>query len=390
MDTGHRRLGITVVRGEGVKVWDDVGREYLDFIAGWAVCSLGHSHPVLRKALHEQAERLILASNDVYTIPQIELAELLTTHSGLDKVFFCNSGAEANEGAVKLARKYGKLHLGGAYEVLSAYRAFHGRTLAMVAATGKTEYQASFTPLPEGFTHVPYDDLEALRSAMTEKTCAVLLEPVQGEGGVHVPREGYLKEVRHLCDERGLLLILDEVQTGCGRTGTLWAHEQSRIKPDIMTLGKGLGGGVPIAAILVKEQAACFGPGDHGSTFGGNPLCCAVAVATFRYLLEQDLPSNAARVGTYFREQLVALEDKYEVIKEVRGLGLLLAVEFTRPIALPVVHACRELGLLVNPLPPHTIRFMPPLIIGRPDVDRAVAMLDAALEGVMTPVQVPH
>lgn len=390
MDTGHRRLGVTLVRGEGAKVWDDAGREYLDFIAGWAVCNLGHSHPVLLKALQEQAQQLILASYDVYTIPQIELAALLTAESGLDKIFFCNSGAEANEGAVKLARKYGKLHLGGAYAVISAHRAFHGRTLAMVAATGKPEYQAPFTPLPEGFSHVPYDDLEALRGAITEKTCAVLLEPIQGEGGVRVPHQGYLKGVRRLCDERGLLLILDEVQTGCGRTGTLWAHQQFGIKPDIMTVGKGLGGGVPIAAFLVRDRAACFGPGDHGSTFGGNPLCCAVAAASFRHLVEQDLPGHAGRVGSYFMERLAALQDKYEIIREIRGRGLLIAVELTQPIALPVVHACRELGLLLNPLPPQTIRFMPPLIIDRPDVDRAVAILDAALERVLTAATIPR
>jgi len=222
MDTGHRRLGITVVRGEGATVWDAEGRAYLDFIAGWAACSLGHSHPVVLEALQGQSKRLILASNDVYTIPQLELAEVLIAASGLSKVFFCNSGAEANEGAVKLARKYGKLHRGGAFEVISALRGFHGRTLAMVAATGKPEYQAPFTPLPEGFRHVPYDDLEALRAAVNDRTCAVLLEPIQGEGGVHVPSESYLKEVRRLCDERGVLLILDEVQTGCGRTGAVW------------------------------------------------------------------------------------------------------------------------------------------------------------------------
>ncbi|HET7854094.1 MAG TPA: aspartate aminotransferase family protein [Candidatus Methylomirabilis sp.] len=383
MDTGHRRLGVTVVRGEGAKVWDAMGREYLDFIAGWAACSLGHSHPVLLKALKEQADRLILASNDVYTIPQIELAELLASVSGLEKVFLCNSGAEANEGAVKLARKYGKLHLNGAYEVISALRAFHGRTLAMVAATGKPEYQAPFTPLPEGFTHVPHDDVEALRAAVSHKTCAVLLEPIQGEGGVHVPGDRYLKDVRQLCDERGLLLILDEVQTGCGRTGTLWGHERSGIKPDIMTVGKGLGGGIPIAAILVSARAACFGPGDHGSTFGGNALCCAVATAVLRHILEEDLSGNAAAVGSYFTERLLALQEKWKIAKAVRGQGLLLAVEFSEPIALQVVKACRDLGLLANPLPPHTIRFMPPLIIGRKDVDQATLILDAALEQVM-------
>jgi len=240
------------------------------------------------------------------------------------------------------------------------------------------------TPLPEGFTHVPYDDVEALRAAVSHKTCAVLLEPIQGEGGVHVPGDRYLKDVRQLCDERGLLLILDEVQTGCGRTGTLWGHEQSGIKPDIMTVGKGLGGGIPIAAILVSTRAACFGPGDHGSTFGGNALCCAVATAVLRHILEGDLSGNAAAVGSYFTERLLTLQEKWKIAKAVRGQGLLLAVEFSEPIALQVVKACRDLGLLANPLPPHTIRFMPPLIIGRKDVDQATLILDAALERVVS------
>ncbi|MFQ5802513.1 MAG: aspartate aminotransferase family protein [Candidatus Methylomirabilales bacterium] len=382
MDTGHRRLGITVVRGERAKVWDDSGREYLDFIAGWAACSIGHCHPVILNALEEQGKRLILAGYDVYTIPQIELAELLTSASGLHRVFFCNSGAEANEGAVKLARKYGKLHLNGAYEVISALRAFHGRTLAMVAATGKPEHQKHFTPLPAGFTHVRFDDIQALRDAVKDTTCAILLEPVQGEGGVNIPDEGYLKEVRRLCDERGLLLILDEVQTGCGRTGTLWGHEQFGVTPDIMTLGKGLGGGVPIGAILVNERAACFGPGDHGSTFGGNALCTAVAAAVFRYILKEDLPGNAARVGTYFRDRLLDLQEKYGAVKAVRGRGLLVALEFNAAIALPFAQTCRRLGLLTNPLPPHTIRFMPPLTIQPHDVDQAIAILETAIRQI--------
>ena len=382
MDTGHRRLGVTLVRGEGAMVWDEAGREYLDFIAGWAACSLGHCHPVIVEALREQSERLILASLDVYTIPQIELAELLTSSSGLAKVFFCNSGAEANEGAVKLARKYGKLHLNGAYEVISALKSFHGRTLAMVAATGKPEYQAPFTPLPEGFSHVPFNDVAALRAAVRERTCAILLEPIQGEGGVNVPAENYLKEVRALCDERGILLILDEIQTGCGRTGTLWAHEVSGIRPDIMTVGKGLGGGIPIAALLANDRAACFGPGDHGSTFGGNPLCCAVAAAVFRFIVKEDLPGNATRVGSYFRERLLGLQEEWDVVKEVRGRGLLLAMEFTKPVALAMAKACRERGLLLNPIPPQTIRFMPPLIISPQDVDQAIVILDAAIRQI--------
>ncbi|MFQ5848917.1 MAG: aspartate aminotransferase family protein [Candidatus Methylomirabilales bacterium] len=379
MDTGHRRLGITVVRGEGALVWDETGREYLDFTAGWAACSLGHSHPVILKALAEQGRRLILAGYDVYSIPQVELAELLTSTSGLDKVFLCNSGAEANEGAVKLARKYGKLYLNGAYEVISALRGFHGRTLAMVAATGKPDYQAPFTPLPEGFTNVAYNDIQALEAAVKETTCAILLEPIQGEGGVIIPEDGYLEEVRNLCDARGLLLILDEVQTGCGRTGALWGHEQFGVKPDIMTVGKGLGGGVPIAGMVVRDRAACFGPGDHGSTFGGNALCSAVACAVLRHVMEEDLPGNAARVGSYFRDRLVDLQEKYEIIRAVRGRGLLVALEFAAPMALSVAQACRELGLLVNPLPPHTVRFMPPLNIRRDDVDQATRILEAAI-----------
>ncbi|MFQ5989209.1 MAG: aspartate aminotransferase family protein [Candidatus Methylomirabilales bacterium] len=382
MNTGHRRLGITVVRGDGAKVWDETGREYLDFIAGWAACSIGHCHPVIRHTLEEQGGKLILAGYDVYTIPQIELAERLTSATGLHKVFFCNSGAEANEGAVKLARKYGKLHLHGAYEVISALRGFHGRTLAMVAATGKPEHQAPFTPLPVGFTHVPFNDIQALRAAVKDTTCAILLEPIQGEGGVHVPDEEYLKEVRRLCDERGLLFILDEVQTGCGRTGTLWGHEQFGVTPDIMTLGKGLGGGVPIGAIVVNERAACFGPGDHGSTFGGNALCTAVAAAVFQYIVAEDLPGNAARTGGYFRDRLLDLQEKFDIIKEVRGRGLLVGLEFSAPIALPVVQACCQLGLLGNPLPPQTIRFMPPLTIQRHNVDRAIQILDAAIKQV--------
>ena len=383
MDTGHRRLGVTLVHGEGARVWDDAGRAYLDFIAGWAACSLGHCHPVIREALREQSERLILASLDVYTIPQIELAKLLTSLSGLAKVFFCNSGAEANEGAVKLARKYGKLHLKGAYEVISALKSFHGRTLAMVAATGKLEYQTPFTPLPEGFSHVPYNDVAALRAAVGERTCAILLEPIQGEGGVNVPTENYLKEVRALCDERGILLILDEIQTGCGRTGTLWAHESFGIKPDIMTVGKGLGGGIPIAAFLANDRAACFGPGDHGSTYGGNPLCCAVAAAVLRLIMKEDLVGNAARVGSYFRERLLTLQAKWDIVKDVRGRGLLLAMEFTKPIALAMAQACRERGLLVNPIPPQIIRFMPPLIIGEQDVDQAIVILESAITQII-------
>jgi len=267
-----KRLPVTLVRGEGARVWDDENREYLDFVGGWAVNILGHCHPVISQALEEQGRTLIQVSNQFYTIPQVELAQLLVENSCLDKVFLCNSGAEANEGAVKLARKYGKLHLNGAYEVITTLNSFHGRTLAMVAATGQAKYQEPYTPLPQGFVNVEYDNIEAIISATNPNTCAVMLEPVQGEGGVHMPSRDYLKNVRAWCDEKGLLFILDEVQTGMGRLGTLFGYQQYDVEPDVITLAKGLGGGVPIGAILAKEKASVFQPGDHGSTLGIMPL----------------------------------------------------------------------------------------------------------------------
>lgn len=252
----------------------------------------------------------------------------------------------------------------------------------MVAATGKPEYQATFTPLPEGFVNVPYNDMAVMRTAVRDRTCAILLEPIQGEGGVNIPDERYLQEVRALCDERGILLILDEVQTGCGRTGTLWAHEHSGIRPDIMTVGKGLGGGVPVAAFLANERAACFGPGDHGSTYGGNPLCSAVATAVLRFIIKDDVIGNAARTGHYFRQRLAELHKRWDIVKDVRGLGLLLAMEFTKPVALGMARVCRDRGLLVNPIPPRTIRFIPPLIITTQDVDRAIVILESAIDQI--------
>ena len=385
MDTGHRRLGITLVRGQGVLAWDDEGKEYLDFIAGWAVNNLGHCHPAVVDALTQQANQIILGSYDVYTIPSIQLAELLVQQTGLSKVFIANSGAEANEGAVKLARKYGKLHLNGAYEVITALNSFHGRTLAMVAATGKPDYQAPYTPLPEGFLNVAYNDIDAIRSATTKKTCAVMLEPIQGEGGVIIPDDDYLRSVRQWCDERGLLMILDEVQTGFGRTGALFAYQSAGVEPDILTLGKGLGGGVPIAAFVVKERAAVFGPGDHGSTFGGNALSSAAAYASFKWILEHDVCGNARMMGEHLLQRLEGLKNKYEAVSEIRGRGLLVAVEFDADVAMEVVMECRDGGLLLNPMRPNAIRFIPPLIITRDDIDRALAILENALQKVLVP-----
>ena len=296
MTTGKRQP-ITLVRGEGVRVWDSEGVEYLDFVGGWAVTGLGHCHPVIVKALEKQGRTLWQVSNQFYTVPQVELAELLVRNSCMDRIFIGNSGAEANEAAVKLARKYGKVHLDGAYEVITTLNSFHGRTLAMVAATGQPHYQEPYTPLPQGFINVPFDDVEAIMSATTENTCAVMLEPIQGEGGVNLPSQDYLKQVREWCDQQGLLLMFDEVQTGLGRIGTLFAYQQFGVEPDVMTLAKGLGGGIPIGAILAKEKASVFTPGDHGSTYGGNPLASAVALAATRYFLEEDVLGNVCRVG---------------------------------------------------------------------------------------------
>jgi len=276
------RVPVTLVKGEGARVWDDNGREYLDFVAGWAVNSLGHCHPVVAEALAEQAHTLIQVSNQFYTIPQLRLAEILVQHSCLDKVFISNSGAEANEGAVKLARRYGKHHRHGAYEVISANGSFHGRTLSMVAASGQAKHQEAYLPLPAGFINVEYNNIEAIKAATTDKTCAVILEPLQGEGGVNIPDDNYLKMVREWCSQQGILLILDEIQTGIGRLGTLFGYELYGVEPDVMTLAKGLGSGVPIGAIMAKDSANVFAPGEHGSTFGGNPLVCAAAYATLK------------------------------------------------------------------------------------------------------------
>ncbi len=377
-----KRSPLTLVRGEGARVWDDRGKEYLDFVGGWAVNVLGHAHPEIVNAVSEQARTLIQTSNQFYTVPQIRLAELLIENSCFDKVFFCNSGAEADEGAVKLARRYGRLHLDGAYEVMTAMRSFHGRTLAMVAATGQPKFQEPYTPLPEGFVNVEYDDMNAIKRAAGKKTCAVMLEAVQGEGGVNVPDGDYLKEVRSWCDEQGILLILDEIQTGMGRTGTLFAYQHYGIEPDIMTLAKGLGGGVPIGALLAKEKASVFGPGDHGSTFGGNPLACAAGYATLKYILEHNVVGHCRQVGDYLKASLEGLKAKFENIVEVRGLGLLVAVELSSDIADAVVKACLDEGLLLNAVKPSALRFMPPLIIGQSEVDEAMGILDGVLAKV--------
>ncbi len=376
------RIPVTLVKGKGSRVWDENGREYLDFVGGLAVDSLGHCHPLVVEAVTKQAQTLIQTSNLFYTIPQLQLAELLVKNSCLNRVFFCNSGAEACEGAVKLARRYGSLHLKGAYEVITLSGSFHGRTLAMTAATAQIELQQPYIPLPSGFVNVEFNNIEAMKAATTEKVCAVMVEPIQGEGGVNIPDDDYLSKVRAWCNQKGILLILDEIQTGIGRTGTLFAYEQSGIEPDIMILAKGLASGVAIGAILAKDKASVFVPGEHGSTFGGNPLACAVGYATLKYIIDNDISGNVRKVGQYLLGKLDGLKRKYPFITDVRGRGLLSAMYFNKDIARPVLMECLQRGLLVNKLKPNALRFIPPLIIGNKEVDEAVGILDKALASV--------
>ena len=373
------RIPLTLVRGQGAWVWDEDGRKYLDFVAGWAVDSLGHCHPAVTSAVTEQVQTLIHTSNQFYTIPQVQLAEILVQHSCLNKVFFSNSGAEANEGAVKLARRYGRRYRDGAYEVITTSSSFHGRTLAMVAATGQDKHQQPYIPLPVGFVNVEYNNIEAIKLATTKETCAVMLELVQGEGGVNLPDDGYLTAVRDWCDKQGILLILDEVQTGVARLGTLFAYEQFGIEPDIMTLAKGLASGIPIGATLAKDEASVFSPGEHGSTFGGNPVACAAGYATLKFIIENDIAGNVREVGNYLASGLEKLKRKFSFITDVRGCGLLIAMEFSSDIAQSVVMACLDKGLLVNRLKPNALRFMPPLIIGKGEVDEALGILEQTL-----------
>ncbi len=376
------RVPVTLVKGKGARVWDDKGKEYLDFVNGLAVNCLGHCHPVVAEAVAEQARTLIQTSNWYYTVPQIRLAQMLVENSCMDKVFICNSGLEANEGAVKLARRYGHLHLKGAYEVITTMASFHGRSLAMTAASGQPGMHKPYVPLPDGFINVANNDIEAIKSATTDKTCAVMLEPVQGEGGVNLPGDDYLKKVRDWCDRKGILLIFDEVQTGIGRLGALFGYQLYGIEPDILTLAKGLGGGIPIGALLAKEKAAVFAPGDHNSTFGGNPVTSAAACAVLKYVIDNDIPGNVSKVGQYLMERLEGLKKKYSFIKEVRGRGFLVAMEFNDDIAQDVLLACLEKGLLVNKLKPGAIRLIPPLIIGNKEVDQAIGIIDEVLSGI--------
>jgi acetylornithine/N-succinyldiaminopimelate aminotransferase len=371
------KRSLTLVRGEGCRVWDEGGKEYLDFVGGIAVCALGHSSPLVTRTLEEQSKRLVHVSNLYYTRPQVELGKLLVEHSFADRVFFCNSGAEANEAAIKLARRYATENHGpGRHTIICMEGSFHGRTMATLSATGQRKVQAGYDPLLPGF-----NDLTSLRREVDGSVCAIMLEPIQGEGGVIVPHSEYLKGVKELCRERGLLLILDEIQTGMGRTGRLFAHEHFGVTPDIMSLAKALGNGLPIGAMLgTEEVSTAFGPGSHASTFGGTPLVTAVAKAVLTSLLEDGWIYHCREVGQYFKEGLEGLKKTHSCIKQVRGLGLIVAVELDRAGA-PIVEACLKRGFLINSAQEKVLRFVPPLIIRKEEIDRLIGALDEVLKG---------
>ena len=379
----YSRLPVVLVRGEGVHVWDSDGKEYLDFLAGIAVCGLGHANPSVSGAICKQAETLMHVSNIYHIEPQIRLARLLVKNSFADKAFFCNSGAEANEAAIKLARKYAHENMDeGRYRIVTMKDSFHGRTLATLTATGQERFQKGFDPLPAGFGYVPFDDLPSLERAVAEDVCAVMVEAIQGEGGIKVPSDGYLEGVRKICDDRGILLILDEVQTGMGRTGDLFAYEASGVRPDIMTLAKALGNGFPVGAMLATDKvAASFTPGSHASTFGGNPLAMAAGISVMEALLHGGVLDNCRKMGDYFREKLDELKKKHAFIKEVRGRGLILGMELSIEGA-DIVNGCMNDGLLMNCTCGNVLRFVPPLIITKEDVDRAVDILDEVMRSL--------
>lgn len=376
------RPNIVFTKGKGSYLWDADGRRYLDFIQGWAVNSLGHSPPALVRAIARQAKELINGSPALYNEPMIRAAKLLTENSCLDRVFFANSGAEANEGALKLARKYGALKRDGAYEVITTEHSFHGRTMAMMSASGKANWDALFEPKVPGFLKVPFNDLKAMRLAVSAKTCAIMLEPVQGESGVFVAKDRYLKGLRELCDEEGILLILDEIQTGIGRTGSLFAYEQYGIEPDIMTLGKGLGGGFPVAALLAKEAVSLFEAGDQGGTFCGQPLAMAAVTAVLEEMLRKKIPQRAKARGNRLRRGLKALSAEFG-FTEIRGKGLLVGVELPVNKAAEVVSKALEKGLLINGPRPSTLRFMPALNVSNAEIDEMLGILAGVLRKVL-------
>ncbi len=377
----YRRYPVCFVKGRGARLWDADGKEYLDFVAGLAVTNLGHSHPRVVEAIKRQAERIIHTSNLYHIEPQARLAELLCERSFADRVFFCNSGAEANEAAIKLVRRYFNLKGEDRYKIITMESSFHGRTFFSMTATAQKKIHTGFGPLPEGFVYVPFNDIDALEATIDEETAAIMVEPIQGEGGVNLPDEGYLERVRQICNREGILLIFDEVQTGIGRTGTLFAYEHFGVEPDVMTLAKALAGGVPIGAMLATEQVmSAFSPGTHASTFGGNHLATEVAIEVLNTLLEEGVLENCRRVGEYLLAGLASLKRDYPFVEDVRGRGLMVAMELSID-ASPIVDECLKQCLLINATAGRVLRFLPPLIIEEADVDRMLAILRGVLDG---------
>jgi acetylornithine aminotransferase len=376
----YGRQPLVLVKGQGCRVWDDQGREYLDLVAGLAVCNLGHAHPEVARAAAAQLTQLVHVSNLYYSTPMVELAELLVRLSFADRVFFANSGAEVNEGAIKLVRRYSRERFGpGRHRIICTENSFHGRTLGALSATGQSKFWQGFDPLLEGFLFVPFNDLKALAAAVDESVCAVLLEPIQGEGGVCLPDADYLKGVRRLCAENHLLLVLDEIQTGLGRTGRLFAHEHFGIQPDVMTLAKALAGGLPMGALLATaEVAGSFVPGTHASTFGGGPVIAAAAITAVALLSDEKLLAEVRAKGDYLQKALLKLQAGFPVIRQVRGLGLMWGLELAREGA-PLVAACRERGVLVNCTQGNVIRLLPPLIVSTDELNRGLQVLEEAL-----------
>lgn len=376
----YGRFPIALVKGRGCRVWDADGKSYLDFVGGIATCSLGHAHPGLISALQEQSQKLWHVSNLYWIEPQVELAAKLCTASGLDRAFFCNSGTEANEAAIKLARKYFRRKGEDRWEIITFKNSFHGRTTGSLAATGQTKYQQGFEPLMPGFSYAVFNDLQSVKDLTTTRTCAVMIEVVQGEGGVNVADPDFIKGLETWCREQGILLIIDEVQTGMGRTGRFFAFQHYGIKPDIITLAKALGGGFPIGAMLASEEAATgFAPGDHASTFGGNPLACAVGARMVDILSGEGFLDNVVRTGEYLKSRLKGIVGKESRAVEVRGLGLLVGVEFKTEVK-GLIDICIEKGLLLVGAGPNKLRFAPPLNIGQAEVDEAVGILEEALQ----------
>ena len=376
------RPEVVMEKGEGLYLWDTDGKKYLDFVGGWAVTSLGHSPAVIAKALARQSKVLVNASPSFLNIPMIEYARLLVNRSCFDRVFFASSGAEANEGAIKLARKYGSLYRDGAFEIITTVNSFHGRTLATMSATGKKKWENLFEPKVPGFIHVPLNDFAALKAAVNSRTCAVMLEPIQGEGGVFEVDFDYIRQLRQLCDEQGILLIFDEVQTGLARTGKLFAYQHYGVEPDVMTLAKGIGGGFPLAALLVKERFNIFEAGDQGGTYSGQPLAMAVGLAVMQEVLEKNLADNAAMQGEYIQKKLREIAARFR-LTNIRGKGLLLAFDLPTEQGAEVVAACLRQGLLVNSPQPATIRLMPALIVNTAEIDWMTEILANVLQEVL-------